>query len=306
MAYFRGSGGIVKSGALFPLTVLAIAGVANCGGRSSSVESDDGGASASSGDAGATTGGASGVSTGGATTGGVTTGGVSTGGMSIGGSAGDPTDPDVRCRLPVSFGACRTRLGVYWFDAATGLCMPFDFYGCNGNANRFTSAEECYSVCGGRGDQDLAACEVSADCRPKRLAEPCCSLDVQEFVGIHIAEDFTCTEQRICTHCAADCDYSPPDGYIGARCVEGHCIAFDMRTEVPQACMTDANCYPRYGVECCPDCRPEQNPSKLVGLSSLYDLDELVCGEGLSCIDTCDYSGHTARCNEDYLCELVE
>ena len=311
MAYFVGSNGIARRGALVLVTLVFVASVANCGGQSSRVESDDDGASGSSGDAGATSGGspAGGATVGGSagavSSGGFTTGGVTTGGSSTGGSAGDPLDPDVRCRLPPAFGACRTRLGYYWFDAKTGLCMPFDYYGCSGNENRFASAEECYAVCGGRGDNDFGACETSAECWPKRLAEPCCSLDVQEFVGVNRNFNFTCDEPRICTSCAADCDYVPEDGYIGASCVSGHCIAFDIRTISPPNCLTHTDCYVRYGVECCADCSPGQYPSKLVALASGFDLSELACGGGLSCVDTCSYFGTEAVCSENHECELL-
>lgn len=295
-----------RARALLPVVLLLTASVANCGGRSSSVESDGDGASAS-GDAGSTTGG-TGIPSGGVSVGGsagaVSMGGFTTGGTPTGGMAGGPLDPDVRCNLPVAFGACRTRSDEYWFDASTGLCMPFDYYGCSGNENRFASAEECYAVCGGRGLNDFAKCETSADCRPKRLAEPCCSLDVREFVGIHRNFDFVCTETRICTHCAADCDYVPPDGYIGASCIAGNCIAFDLREVAPPLCMTDDGCYLRYGVECCADCRPEQSPSKLVALATNFDLAALACGDE-PCADSCDYTGYRARCSANNQCEVV-
>jgi hypothetical protein len=78
---------------------------------------------------------------------------------------------------------------------------------------------------------------------------------VQEFVGINRNFDFTCTQREICGDCAADCAYVPPDGYIGAICTAGHCIAYDIRDHVPPSCVTDAGCTLRYGLECCPDCR---------------------------------------------------
>ena len=303
-------GGIVSGGrrALLPGLLLAVAIFVNCGGQSSRVESNDdetSGTSGSGGDSGASTGGGSYPTGGAVSSGGFPTGGVPTGGVSTGGSAGDVTDPDVRCRLPVAFGACRTRSEEYWFDAKTGLCMPFDYYGCSGNQNRFVSAEECYAVCAGRGDNDFAACESSYECWPKRLAEPCCSLDVQQFVGVNRGYNFTCEEPRICTSCVADCDYVPQDGYIGASCVSGHCIAFDIRDIAPPICMTDADCYLRYGVECCSDCSPEQYPSKLVALARSFDLDALACGESAACGDACDYYGYSAHCSESNECEVL-
>lgn len=316
MAYLGGSNDVARRGARLPVALLFVAIVANCGGRSARVESDDGDGD----DTGGATGGASttgGVSTGGVPTGGVSAGGVSVGGaagvvsmggfttagVATGGSAGGPLDPDVLCRLPVSFGACRTSSDGYFFDAATGLCMPFEYYGCAGNENNFPSSAECYAVCGGRGDNDFAACDISADCRPKRLDEPCCSLDIRQFVGINRDFDFTCTDTRLCSYCAADCAYVPPDGYIGAICASGYCEALDFREVAPPSCRVDTDCELRYGVECCPDC--DAVPSKLVSIPRGLPVEALACGDGMTCADTCSYYGFSAGCSDSYLCEVV-
>jgi len=201
--------------------------------------------------------------------------------------------------MPVDPGACDALVPSYWFDASTGVCMPFTYGGCEGNFNRFGTMEECYAACGGRGDRDDAACDRSADCMPYRLAEPCCSLDVRQFVGIARSRtsEFSCNDPTLgCTLCAADCAYVPPDGYIGATCTSGHCIPFDVRPLGGISCVDERDCYPRYGVECCATCPMNQYPSKLVALSNRIELDPIACGENLHCLDPCGYSGINAVC----------
>src|SRR5262245_54590348 len=174
---------------IFAGCLLLPAILANCGGNSSR-ESRDGGQSGSGGGGGrggtsATAGsspvaGQAGTSTtgGSSSTGGsVSVGGAgsSSGGSSVGGAAGAGPDPDARCRLPHVSGSCLADVPSYWFDATTGVCMPFTYGGCDGNENRFATVEECYEVCGGQGDTDAAACETSFDCAPHRFVERCCS-----------------------------------------------------------------------------------------------------------------------------------
>jgi len=275
--------------------------LANCGGRSERIDSDDDGGHSVGGDAGASTSGGAfptgGVSTGGSSAGGAPTGGMFVGGGPAGGtSAGGPIDagpgPALTCRLPVAPGPCRGLNPSYWFDASTGVCMPFNYGGCEGNDNRFDSMEACYDFCGGRGERDDAACVDSYECTAWRVVPQCCSEDVREFVGIRIAVDFTCTEPMFgcTTPCAADCERLPQDGYIGAACVRGHCIPRDVRNYPVTDCTVNDDCEPRFGVDCCRSC----DTSKLVALSKNFDIETLICGPDIRC----DISDHCPP--EDY------
>jgi hypothetical protein len=183
--------------------------------------------------------------------------------------------------------------------------MPFDYGGCDGNTNRFDTAEECYAVCGRPGTPETARCSSSAECKAVRIREPCCRTDVREFVGIRSGNELPPCEQSAlgCRYCVAGCATSPEDGYIGARCVDGHCIAYDYRGTAT-ACSVLEDCYQRYGTECCTDCDPGQSPSKLVALNRSFDLEALACGEGVSCQDQCDYIGFYTPCI-DSTCQVV-
>lgn len=57
------------------------------------------------------------------------------------------------CQLPQRIGPCRANIPSYSYDAATGRCQSFLYSGCLGNANRFSSEEECLARC----SSDLAA-----------------------------------------------------------------------------------------------------------------------------------------------------
>jgi hypothetical protein len=293
--------------ALLGALVVFVPSVTNCGGRSSRVGGDgdgDAGERQFGGDGGTSSGGVR--ATGGAPqTGGVSptgvpaTGGVApTGGVAgtgVGGIGG--MDPGLRCYDPLDPGVCDAIVPSFGYDVATGLCLPFNYGGCEGNLNRFSTAEECYGWCGGRGVRDLASCSASAECVAERIAEPCCRTYVREFVGINIRNELPPCDQSAlgCRFCAADCATTPEDGYIGAQCVDGHCIAYDYR-DLAVACDTSEQCYLRYGTECCTVCDSGQNPSKLVALSNTLDLYALACGENTTCSDSCNYDGFYAQC----------
>jgi hypothetical protein len=173
--------------------------------------------------------------------------------------------------------------------------MPATYGGCEANGNRFSTPEECYAVCGGQGDVDSAACDSSADCTTQRLAEPCCSLSVREFVGIHQGVTIPCDDPKLgCTLCAADCDYRPEDGFIGASCVEGHCIAYDARDYgAARGCDAEEGCRLTYGLDCCKSSCEE---SKLIAIEENFDL---LCDDSGPCQvspPSCDFSGATAEC----------
>ena len=62
-----------------------------------------------------------------------------------GGSAAAAADE--RCQLPILPGPCHSRVPSYGFNAASGKCEAFDYGGCGGNANKFSSYEKCASTC---------------------------------------------------------------------------------------------------------------------------------------------------------------
>lgn len=58
-----------------------------------------------------------------------------------------PRGKDPNCMLPVDRGSCSNMTIMYHYDPSISDCRPFRWYGCTGNANRFSSGQECRSKC---------------------------------------------------------------------------------------------------------------------------------------------------------------
>ncbi|XP_022255050.1 uncharacterized protein LOC106470708 [Limulus polyphemus] len=54
------------------------------------------------------------------------------------------------CHQPKKVGFCRARKPRYYFNPEKGKCELFYYGGCGGNANRFTTLEECEHKCHGK------------------------------------------------------------------------------------------------------------------------------------------------------------
>lgn len=51
------------------------------------------------------------------------------------------------CNHPKDTGSCEKVISKWYYDRATARCQEFTFGGCDGSGNRFSSVEECESVC---------------------------------------------------------------------------------------------------------------------------------------------------------------
>ena len=49
--------------------------------------------------------------------------------------------------MPPDSGPCRGSFRKYYFDRSALQCRELRYGGCRGNGNRFTSVEECQSLC---------------------------------------------------------------------------------------------------------------------------------------------------------------
>ena len=56
-------------------------------------------------------------------------------------------------------GPCTDNTPAYFFNAKTGDCESFSYGGCEGNANRFASEEQCLRQCGSFKNQDVCSFE---------------------------------------------------------------------------------------------------------------------------------------------------
>ena len=63
------------------------------------------------------------------------------------------------CNLPMKEGPCTENKPAWYFDYKTGQCSGFTYGGCEGNANRFESEEQCQRQCGKFKNQDVCSFE---------------------------------------------------------------------------------------------------------------------------------------------------
>ncbi|XP_016407808.1 BPTI/Kunitz domain-containing protein-like [Sinocyclocheilus rhinocerous] len=66
-------------------------------------------------------------------------------------------DDDKVCSLPKDEGACFAAIPKYYYDTEEKMCLMFLYRGCNGNANRFDSREDCHNMCAARSGRLLGA-----------------------------------------------------------------------------------------------------------------------------------------------------
>ncbi|XP_024082550.1 papilin isoform X1 [Cimex lectularius] len=74
------------------------------------------------------------------------------------------------CLSPVDPGPCLEQIPSWHYDSQTGECKSFLYGGCEGNANRFLSEEQCERQCGEYRSQDACSgYSVSGTCHDSQL-----------------------------------------------------------------------------------------------------------------------------------------
>lgn len=183
------------------------------------------------------------------------------GAVGAAGAAGAPSAQS--CSLPQAPGSCRGYEPSFWHDPKTGLCEPFTYGGCDGNANRFSSQAECAAACPG-GGSDWGACERDVDCEVVtagccQACEPISGEQLYAANTAHTGDEHLaqCPEEAPCLPCTSDPDAESTGKYFRATCESGQCVVRDVRNSPITACETAANCELRAGLACCPNCAAE-------------------------------------------------
>ena len=90
-----------------------------------------------------------------------------------------------RCNKPVTTGNCRSRLQMFYYDQASGLCRQFYYSGCGAGPNMFPSQAACAEACveevlTARASltQDL---HVAPACLQEKMVGPCRAISARWF-----------------------------------------------------------------------------------------------------------------------------
>lgn len=269
-----------KSHAAFGFAIALLVG---CGGNAVR----DGQGTGATGNLGGTTGNLGGASS---------VGGSAGGSASVAGAAGAVSND--ACSLPQVSGQCDAYAPSFWHDPKTGLCEPFVYGGCSGNANRFPSREACLAACPG-GGTNWGACAHDSDCALTTLGccgscEPIQDNQLLAVNSAHTAEVAaqSCMGGTTCGACPSTTEYDATGKYFKPVCVSGQCTAIDIRaTAALTACVTNDDCELRDSANCCAEC----DGAGFVAVSKQADL----CGGAPAACDACisiPPNGLTAAC----------
>ncbi|XP_044011690.1 papilin isoform X3 [Aphidius gifuensis] len=74
------------------------------------------------------------------------------------------------CSAPADAGPCNNEVTAYYYDSRASKCQAFIYGGCEGNANRFQTEEQCERLCGIFQGKDV--CNLPAEAGPCRGVFP--------------------------------------------------------------------------------------------------------------------------------------
>jgi hypothetical protein len=167
------------------------------------------------------------------------------------------------------------------YEPKTGVCQPFTYGGCDGNANNFETIEACYAACGGQGQADFAVCDYPTDCKlvPARCCGTCGQADLTNTTAVNARQAAAFSEAMSCH--LVDCVgcMPSPNAWLGATCRNGRCVAFDARQTELTECDDRSDCSFRAGLGCCENCTAPREG--FIAVNSEADVDSWVCGNPL-------------------------
>jgi len=261
-----------------------------CGGRAFSQNGDD--PVGSNGGQGANGAGGSAAQAGKSSGGAPSTAGNTS---AAGNTSGGVSSADDACTAAPEPGSCEAYFPVWYHDASTGVCRPFVYGGCNGNANRYSSLAECQTSCYGR-SPNYASCRQTSDCVV--ATSSCCGVCDSSSFSEHdviafnqkYQDRFECAiplklptpgGDQGCPACAA-----VPDGkqkYFLPYCDGDLCAVMNLQTSDLTACVSDSDCRLRRGSDCCESC----STSELLSVRSDGSFESYACSGGPVACEAC-------------------
>jgi hypothetical protein len=170
----------------------------------------------------------------------------------------------------------------------TGLCLPFTYGGCEGNANNFETIESCYAECGALGPTLPASCSSPFDCTlvPSMCCGGCSEPSLANRVAVRKGQE---SAVQIATGChlvdCVPCEPAQPNPWLGATCTAARCVAFDARALDITLCTDTSDCVLRGGLECCENCAAQG--LDFVAVNREANVAALTCGDGHGACDAC-------------------
>lgn len=175
-------------------------------------------------------------------------------------TAGAPGAAGEACTAVRDSGSCEAYIPSFWHDPSTGLCEPFVYGGCGGNANRYPSREACLQACPNVSD-DWDKCASDDDCT--FVSPNCCGecepVAIERLTAINGAhqtayEKAHCLFTLPCAPCEPVIENMQSEKYFKPACRNAHCTVIDIRETALTACEKTSDCMLRDGADCCAQC----------------------------------------------------
>ena len=176
------------------------------------------------------------------------------------GAAAAGSGGDAACNAPQEPGPCEAYIPSFWHNPKTGLCEPFVYGGCSGNANRYPSRDACLQACPNVRD-DWDECENDIDCT--FVDAGCCGecepVAIEQLVAINLAHlplyaNSRCPDVPPCVPCMPVPENERSEKYYQPQCQNAHCTLIDIRETALTACAKTSDCMLRDGAGCCAEC----------------------------------------------------
>jgi hypothetical protein len=209
-------------------------------------------------------------------------GGNPAGASNSAGAGGSATEACAAMQEP---GQCNAYIPAFWHNPKTGLCEPFVYGGCGGNANRYPSRDACIRACPAAAD-DWGKCVNDSNCAlvSASCTELCDPVSDEQLVAVNAAHlplygNSHCSGVFPGVPCKSLGETEQTRKYFKPVCQNTRCSLIDIRESSQTECQSDGDCMLREGAACCAEC----DGYGWVSVNQRADL----CGGAATACDDC-------------------